>query len=329
MGCQLTPQADAHLRQQGALVFPPVSGLPFDPYRDGLYTAPELYEGLERGYANTRDAHIHAWSRSPRAQTDALHLVLRGLHDDAVSNGLEQLLRGGGVVGVMGGHGVDRGGHAYRRAAEVGKAISRAGLVVLTGGGPGSMEAAHLGAYLAPFPRTAVDEALALLARTRHFEPDATLWAQPPFAVRERFPEVDAGVSVGIPTWSYGAQPPAAFATHIGKYFANAIREDGLLDRATAGVVFLPGSTGTVQEIFQNAAQNSSVRHPSTPMIFLDENFWTSELPVWPLLERLATRHGFSDLVWLVDTVDDVVRILEDSRPRVGHPFAHAQAKMR
>ncbi|HWC37962.1 MAG TPA: LOG family protein [Acidimicrobiales bacterium] len=191
------------------------------------------------------------------------------------------------------------------------------------------MEAAHLGAYFGPFRRTAMNEALAFLSQTAHFAPDATRWAQAAFAVRERFSVVDAGVSVGIPTWSIGSQPPAAFATHIGKYFADSIREDALLDRATAGVVFLPGSTGTVQEIFQNAAQNASVRHHSTPMIFLDEHFWTSELPVWPLLERLATRHSFSDLVWLVDTVEDAVRVLEDSRPHVGHPFAHAQAKVR
>ncbi|BAU86393.1 rossmann fold nucleotide-binding protein [Streptomyces laurentii] len=61
---------------------------------------------------------------------------------------------------------------------------------------------------------------------------------------------------MGIPTWFYGREPPNAFASQVAKYFANAIREDGLPARSTAGVVFLPGAAGTVQEIFDDATPN-------------------------------------------------------------------------
>ncbi len=61
--------------------------------------------------------------------------------------------------------------------------------------------------------------------------------------------------SIGIPTWLYGHEPPAPFATHIAKYFANSVREDGLLTIAKHGVIFAPGSAGTTQEIFQDATQ--------------------------------------------------------------------------
>ncbi|MDX6354728.1 MAG: hypothetical protein QOF98_1631, partial [Streptomyces sp.] len=46
LGCPMEPQALARVRADGALVFPPVPDLPFDPYRGTLYTPGELYEGL-------------------------------------------------------------------------------------------------------------------------------------------------------------------------------------------------------------------------------------------------------------------------------------------
>ena len=98
-----------------------------------------------------------------------------------------------------------------------------------------------------------------------------------------------AAASVGIPTWFYGHEPPNAFAQYIAKYFVNAVREDGLLARSNAGVVFLPGAAGTVQEIFDNATPNYyQSRGEPTPMVLVDEEHWTRTLPCWPLLQALA-----------------------------------------
>ena len=60
----------------------------------------------------------------------------------------------------------------------------------------------------------------------------------------------------GIPTWHYGHEPPNVFATAIAKYFRNATREAILLEVCDAGIVFLPGRGGTVQEVFQDACEN-------------------------------------------------------------------------
>lgn len=78
--------------------------------------------------------------------------MLRSIHDDAVSDALDELLDGARVVGVMGGHAMGRGTDAYAGATRLGRSLARAGLTVATGGGPGAMEAANLGAYLAPLP---------------------------------------------------------------------------------------------------------------------------------------------------------------------------------
>jgi hypothetical protein len=61
---------------------------------------------------------------------------------------------------------------------------------------------------------------------------------------------------VGIPTWFYGHEPPNPACELHAKYFANSVREEGLLTVATGGIIYTPGSAGTVQEVFQDYCQN-------------------------------------------------------------------------
>ncbi|MEV8534210.1 LOG family protein [Streptomyces sp. NPDC051211] len=311
LGCPMEPDAAAKVRADGALVFPPVPDLPFNPYRGLLYTPEELFSSLASGYESTPDARAYVWFQETKADGDVLSSMLRSIHDDAISDALDEHLAGARVVGVMGGHAMARGGAAYQGAAELGRALSRSGLTVATGGGPGAMEAANLGAYLSTMPDEALPEAMELLAKAPSFTPSVSEWAQAAFAVRERWPA--GGDSVGIPTWFYGHEPPNAFAGHIAKYFANATREDGLLARSNAGVVFLPGAAGTVQEVFDNATPNYyGSRGEPTPMVLVDRAHWTERLPVWPLLRSLAQGRAMEPRIALVDSVDEVPQALAD-----------------
>ncbi|MGW8950787.1 LOG family protein [Streptomyces sp. NPDC055709] len=310
LGCAMEPDAAAKVRTDGALVFPPIPDLPFDPYRGLLYSPDELFDGLDDGgYEVTCDALTYDWFQETKADRDIYASMLRALHDDAVSDALDELLNGVPVVGVMGGHAMGRGTEAYAGAARLGRALARTGLTVATGGGPGAMEAANLGAYAAPHPDPMLDEALELLAKAPSFTPSVTDWAAAAFEVRSRWPR--GGDSIGIPTWFYGHEPPNPFAGHIAKYFANATREDGLLARCTAGVVFLPGAAGTVQEIFDNATPNYyESRGEPTPMVLVDRAHWTEKLPAWPLLRALADSRSMVARITLVDSVDEVPQAL-------------------
>jgi predicted Rossmann-fold nucleotide-binding protein len=310
LGCPMREDAAAKVRADGALVFPPVPHLPFDPYRGHLYTPDELFASLDKGYEQTPDALAYAWFQRTKADGDIYASMLRAVHDDSISDALDELLRGAPVVGVMGGHAMKRGTQAYAGAARLGRELSRARLTVATGGGPGAMEAANLGAYAAPYDDAMLEEACLLLAKAPSFTPSVTEWAQAAFEVRTRWPK--GNHSVGIPTWFYGHEPPNAFASHIAKYFANATREDGLLARSTAGVVFLPGAAGTVQEIFDNATPNYyESRGEPTPMVLVDREHWTERLPTWPLLCALARERSMESRIALVDRIEEAPEALK------------------
>jgi len=121
-------------------------------------------------------------------------------------------------------------------------------------------------------------------------------------------------MSIGIPTWLYGHEPPAPFAIHIAKYFANSVREDGLLTIAKHGVIFAPGSAGTTQEIFQDATQNhyapynkSHFKKYVSPMILFRIDWWTTVRPLWDFIEKVSTGDPYSELLSLSEDEGEII----------------------
>lgn len=308
LGCVLEEKAEAWIRDGGGLIFPTIPSLPFDSYRGSLYDAAELYAGLEYGYDATPDARIYAWSRQHDEKGDTSRTLAAALHDHAIADALAELPDDRPWIGVMGGHSVARGSTAYRSAVLLGRTLARAGRTVVTGGGPGAMEAANLGASLASYDESAVDAAATALAAVPSFSPSVAEWAATGLAVRREFPG-NGGVS--IPTWFYGHEPPNVFASSIAKYFSNAQREDVLLRRARGGIIYLPGAAGTVQEIFQAVTPNY-YGDPATqvPLILVDVHHWTTSLPVWPLLQSLARERVMATSIHLVDTITEAAALV-------------------
>jgi predicted Rossmann-fold nucleotide-binding protein len=311
LGGVLTDRLEEHLRHGGALIFPAVTDAPIDPYRSRLYDAHELYAGLtETGYDATPDARAYAWARDAAATGDVFTTLLRAIHDDSMGDALDELCLGRRVVGVMGGHALLRGQPAYRAAVRLGRALARAGVLVATGGGPGAMEAADLGARAAFADDAQLERALTDLSTVPSYRPDVTAWARVALSVRDRLDENQEVHSVGVPTWYYGHEPPNVFAGAVAKFFSNALREDGLLARCTGGVVYLPGEAGTVQEVFQAVTGHYYAARPTAPLVLVGRGAWTNELPVWPLLRALAHDRPMAGTIHLVDTVDEATALL-------------------
>ena len=316
LGCTFDAGVEDSLRSRGALIFPKLEAVPFNPYRGRLYTPQELYAGItEARYEDTPDARVYQWSIRPgqRHRLDAT--LAAALHDHSIGDALDELTRselcaGRTMVGVMGGHAAHRGSGVFEEAALLGRLLARDGRVVATGGGPGTMEAANLGAYLSDAPEHDFRQALDDLAAVPGFRPSVAAWARSAAAVVERHP--GGTPSLGIPTWFYGHEPPNFFATHIAKYFANAIREAILLELCNGGIVFLPGSAGTVQEIFQDACENY-YGTPETimPMVLVGQEHWLRRYPAWPLLQSLAAGRRMESRIFLVDTVEEALAVLD------------------
>lgn len=309
LGCRFAPGtapgSEGDVRDRGGLVFPTVPDVPFDPYRGALYTPAELYRGLDEGYAATLDAAAYAWSRGPRTLDRSLAIAL---HDHAIDDAVEEFAGSRRLVGVMGGHAVRRDDPAYLTAARLGHSLGTQ-LTVLTGGGPGAMEAANLGAWMSAMTDADLVGAVDVLAAAPEFAPEVSGWAGAGFEVLARWP--GGSTSLGVPTWFYGHEPPNVFATHAAKYFRNALREDMLVRLCRGGIVFLPGAAGTVQEIFQAACANYySAPDLVAPMVLVGRDHWTDRLPVWPLLSVLGRGRAFGPRLYLVDDPAEVLPLL-------------------
>ncbi|MFE4198043.1 LOG family protein [Paenarthrobacter sp. NPDC056912] len=315
LGCTFDDGVEENLRSRGALIFPKLRGVPFNPYRGSLYKASELYEDISSvEYESTLDAQVYQWSILPGQRNSLNATLAAALHDHAIGDALDELLdhgalAGAKLVGVMGGHAAQRGSKEFADAARLGRMLARAGFTVATGGGPGAMEAATMGAYLSGLPDAEATAALESLAAVPGFRPSVTAWARQAAAVVERYP--DGTPTLGIPTWFYGHEPPNLFATHIAKYFANAVREAILLELCNGGIVFLPGAAGTVQEIFQDACENYyGAPETITPMVLVGREHWERTFPAWPMLQGLAAGKPMADRIFLVDTVEDALAVV-------------------
>ena len=278
---------------------------PIDPYRRALYTPAELYDTSP--YTESLDARAYVWSHElPTPQAT----LTQALHDHAIDEALTAWLPGHRLVGVMGGHDLDRSSAGYADAARLGWMLGQSH-VVATGGGPGAMEAANLGARLAAATRDAVAPAVASLSGVPSYHPSVDQWAAKAMTVLDGLEGVAVLETLGIPTWFYGDEPPNLFATAIAKYFRNATREAILLQICEAGIAFLPGAGGTVQEIFQDACENYyAVPESVAPMVLVGRTYWSETLPVWPLLRSLSRGRVMEGHIHLVDTVDDAAALM-------------------
>jgi predicted Rossmann-fold nucleotide-binding protein len=299
LGCRFPEAGWTRLATSGAAVLSSLEGLPFQPYRGELYRYEELTSRRE-DCGETLDDRIASWftSSSPTSLPD---LTVRALHDAAVDAAVARFVAGRRMVGVMGGHALARDAALYRTVADLGRTLTRDGFSVTTGGGPGAMEAANLGAWFAPFDDGQLDRAMEVLTRAPVYATDPDRHVEATLEVRRRWPE--GAVSLGVPTWVYADEPTAGFATHIAKYFTNSIREDGLLAIARSGVIYTPGGAGTEQEIFTDTAQNSlTLYQVRSPMVFLDRHHFEVEHPeLVAAARRQASTFGWDDLITVCD----------------------------
>ncbi len=330
VGCRFaTIDVGFDLIRRGAEIVPHFAHLPYPVGPNALYTPESLSDGFAiDGFVGMYDTAIYEhYVAHGGALPDVREALAQRLHDAGIDDALIDLTTdwiaahgADSIVGIMGGHTELRGSVAYRLAAQLGRDLTRAGRVIVTGGGPGVMEAANLGSYMSMRSDAELETAIETLTAAPDAH-DSDLYTRAALDVRKLFPPQGTWSSCGglsIPTWLYGHEPANLFAGAIAKYFSNAIREDTILRLSRGGIVFAAGRAGTVQEVFQAATKTFYASDGgSGPYVFLDSEFWRA-LPAPDLLRTMfaSTPSGdLSGLVHVVDEVSEAVTLLTTETP--------------
>jgi predicted Rossmann-fold nucleotide-binding protein len=303
-------------------------GMLYSADRDSLYTVAELMAGY-RSDAPLQSldariaAHVKACGIPP---DDVVEAIAQVVHDQGVDQAMRtyvaaSIAGGRHVAGVLGGSSTPRDAPAYRVAAQTAKALSEAGFLVATGGGLGIMEAGNLGAYFAGHPQEELDAAIEELKRWPTYPGHEAEYVDTARSITARVP---AGApSLAVATWRYDDEPISQFATDIAKLFQNSVREDGLLSIADAGVAYFEGGFGTLREIFQDLAQNSSAAPPQQmAMVFVDTVAYGAPGSPFHVARTRAGQAAppFDDLITVADSADSVVTAMTAACGRQRRP---------
>ena len=146
--------------------------VPYDVRPSRLYDAATLYAGYDytcdSGFDECYDSRIYRhYLQCGKHTADVSETFARTIHDYAIGVALDKFLDGYDrrhCVGVMGGHALSRTDVMYAEIARISKTLTERGFLMLGGGGPGAMEATHLGAWMAGRSEAELDDALGILA---------------------------------------------------------------------------------------------------------------------------------------------------------------------
>ena len=311
LGCIMSKTV-LHYLQEENFIFPRLE-VPFNTYPYSLYNKDSLYKDFNyhhpESYLHTFDKIVYDYYKASNKENSIKDTLSFRLHDHSITDSLHEFISKYDErirVAIMGGHRLKRSDAMYLQIARLSKSLTAQGYLMLSGGGPGAMEATHFGAWMAGREDEELVDAVNILAQAPIYSDER--WLATAFEVMEKFPYPEYQ-SLGIPTWHYGHELPTPFATHIAKYFENSVREEGLLELAKGGVIFTPGSAGTMQEVFQDLAQNHYESYGfASPMVFLDTHFWTASFPVYPMIEKMAQKGDLLNLnLGLYDSNEEIV----------------------
>ncbi len=315
LGCSMGEKFSDNLLKTGNLIFPSMD-VPFQTYPSKLYTKETIYDGFDpsdpESYSRTSDRKIydHYIKNGKNSAGNIYETLARRLHDHGITDALMDILgevNPRKVIAIMGGHSMSRSSEDFKSICLLAKKLSEKGFFLLSGGGPGAMEATHVGAWFNGYSADEMLHAVDILSEAPVYRDMG--WLSAAFRVMEKYPRKShRNYDIGIPTWLYGHEPPTPFASMIAKYFENSVREEGLLAFAKGGVLYTPGSAGTVQEIFQDFTQNFYNTYDIvSPMIFYNTRYWSEDKPVYPLLKKLSTDDDCDSLITISDSPEEIL----------------------
>ena len=154
LGCTLSDNLLHHLLPDN-FVFP-VLNVPFNSYPSSLYNKYSLYNDFDPSrpetYLRTLDHVVYEYYQQSLERLSIKDTLAQRLHDHSITDSLHDYIKRYDekkLVAIMGGHRVKRTDEMYLQVARLSKMLTEEGYLMLSGGGPGAMEATHAGAWMA------------------------------------------------------------------------------------------------------------------------------------------------------------------------------------
>ncbi len=166
-----------------------------------------------------------------------------------------------------------------KRAFKLSQKLTEAGFSIITGGGPGIMEAANKGAY----------EVAKKLGVKK--------WSRP--------------TSVGISLTSFSRDSFNEYV-HDKILMKHFFSRKWLLVRYSLGFVVFPGGFGTLDEFFEVLTLVQTAKMPKMPIILMDKSYWE---PIVFWMNKRALVNGLIakkdlELIHITSSVDEAVDII-------------------
>ena len=309
-------------------------------YRNHLYTPEELYEGYSpdnpQSYQTCYDGRVYRhYIKMGKHASNVKETLARSMHDHSISDCLREVLSHYDehkLVGVMGGHSLSRTDDIYLRVATLSKHLTEKGFLMITGGGPGAMEATHLGAWMAGRSDQELQEAHSIMKVAERYTDKG--WLETAWEVRRRYPQKDYN-SLGVPTWLYGHEPSTPLATMIAKYFERiGDHAENIVEKAKYifdnGVHFTEKGIQDLQKIGQQAQESFSLSLNALEDSSIDEVIDTKRSEdVVDRMEREMREHHMQRLsegkcstsagVAFLDVIGDLERISDHADNIAGY----------
>jgi uncharacterized protein (TIGR00730 family) len=181
------------------------------------------------------------------------------------------------VVSIFGAARIEQGYYYAQKAAELGGMLSQADIAVLTGGGPGIMQAVS--------------------CSIKSFE-DA---------------KKGTGETIGIGVTDLGDKAPNQ-CVHEYIEFKYFFARKWLLTRYAAGVVVFPGGFGTFDELFELLTLVETKKNKRIPIVLFGVEYWK---PLFLWITNEVLQHGFVNeqdiqLFTITDDLNEVFCLLRN-----------------
>lgn len=186
---------------------------------------------------------------------------------------IQFMANAGTSVSVFGSARLKENSAYYRIGEKVGKLLTAKGISVITGGGPGLMEAVNKGAYSAKGRKNARS----------------------------------IGLNIELPY----EQTPNTFLTHLKNFHYFFIRKMMFVKYAKA-IIILPGGYGTLDEFFEVMTLAQTHKIKKIPIVLIGADFWLPLISYFQshLLQEGLIEKDDMNLFVVVDTAEEAVELV-------------------